>query len=299
MPKTLRALLSGLSLAVLASFSSQDSLAAPRFFGHYKGHATVTTSPFYPPGVYPAEVLIAQSESGIVGYVNIAYDPSDLIGGTITHSFSSPVVDDSRFLTLKYSDRLCGGGDPIGKCFPQGRTQYSFEGSSAFRGDQLVLLPPAILPDLPYTATLPFDVVEVNRTRNRARAFFEGAYQDLNFVWMGTIFLPLPLPIFGHSRVLVKRGEVVEWVDEFGNDIPIPGVITDSCFDDHRGIGWMNQQGRWVYDWLLDHRGRGLSVIVSFAHLAVDCERLKDPLEGKQLDVMHANLVGIMIEDAP
>jgi hypothetical protein len=286
--------------AILAFFlGGSGAGAAPRFFGHYVGEAAVSTSPYYPPGTYPAEALIAETASGIVGYLNIAYDPGDVLGGTITHSFSAPLAGDSPLLALQYSDRLCGGGDPIGKCYPQGGVQYSFEGQALFLGTHLELSAPSLLPGLPYEAALPFDAAQLVRIPSKPRTSFEGLSQPLEYVWMGTIFLPLPLPLYGTNRVLVEDGEIVEWIGNGGIPIPVPGVVSASCFDDVRGLGWMNQQGEWRYDWVLDPGGRGLGVIVTFASPPPDCEDLLDPLAGENLDDAHWNLVGVMYEPAP
>jgi hypothetical protein len=286
--------------AFAALAASPPSLAARRFFGHYQGQALVSTSPFYPPGVYGAEVMIAQTESGIVGYVNIAFDPGDFLGGIVTHAFSAPIAGGAPLLSLKYSDRMCGGGEPIDKCYPHAatNTQYSFAGQAAFYGTKLTLEQPSLLPDLPYGAVLPFDSIFLSRTPDLPRASFEGQYMKLDYIWMGTIFLPLPLPLLGSNRVFIEDGEIVEWYQN-GIPIPVPGVVSAWCFDDDAGHGWMNQQGEWGYRWVLDPQGRGLGVITTFATAPPDCDDLQDPLAAGGLDATHKNLVGIMFEPAP
>ena len=160
------------ALAALVVLASPGALAAPRFFGHYSGEAAVSTSPYYPPGTYAVDALIAQTESGIVGYVNIAYDPGDGLGGTITHTFSAPIAGASPLLTLKYSDRLCGAGDPIGKCYPHGPTQYSFQGSALFLGTQLTLSQPSILSSqYSSESTAATSIRSANASWNSGKAF--------------------------------------------------------------------------------------------------------------------------------
>lgn len=294
-----RRALGGVAVIAWLLGAAPEGRAAPRFFGHYTGEAQVSTSPFHPPGTYPAEALVAQTESGIVGYVNIVYDPGDFLAGTVTHKFSAPLSGNATLLSLGYSDRLCGGGDPPDMCFPQGSVQYSFQGDALFYGTQLTLFQPRILPELPYEAVLPFDAVSLARSPTLPRATFEGLYRRLEYVWMGTIFLALPLPLFGTNRVLIEDGEIVAWWGDGGDPVPIPGVVSTWCFDETLGRGWMNQQGEWRYDWVLDPEGRGVGVIVTFASPAPDCDNLGDPLEGLRLDFVHHNLVGVMYEVGP
>ena len=274
---------------------------APSFFGHYAGSAFVTDLPFHPPGSYPAEVAIAQTASGVVGYVNIVFDPTDFLGGIITHAFSG-LPGPAGEIELQYSDRICGAGDPIGLCYPhfsKGFVQYSFVGLASVEGGQLVLSEPSFLPDLPYAATLPFESATLTRTPGPSRDTFDGFYPNLEYIWMGTALFPLPLPLFGNNEVEIVDGEIVEWINN-GFDVPLAGepspVIVDWCFDDSRGRGWMNQQGLWDYDWVLDPGGEGVSVIVTFADVAPDCRSLEDVLQDDGLDLVHQNLAGIMFE---
>ena len=289
-------------LGLLAALAIPASARAdPRFFGRYTGTATVTTSPFYPPGVYEAEVAVAQTASGVVGFVNIAYDPADVIGGTITHTFSARLDGGDTLLDFRYSDRLCGGGDPPDKCYPQAATdtQYSFAGQALFYGTKLTLSKPELLPDLPYATVLPFDVVQVSREPNLPRTSFEGQYKNLLYVWPGTVIVALPLPLFGTNKVRIQNGHVVEWINN-GQTMPIPGVISASCFDDEQELGWMNQQGKWAYRFILDPEGRGVGTIVTFTFGSVpNCADLQDPLAGAGLDLTHKNLIGFMVEPAP
>lgn len=291
-------------LALLANWGACPPADAPRLFGHYSGTALVLDSEFFPPGSYPAEVAIGQTASGVVGFINIIFDPGDLLGGTFTHAFAGPTPPGVP-LQLKYSDRMCGGGDPIDLCYPhnqQGFTQYSFRGSASVRGDELTLAKPAILPGLPYAATQPFESATLTRTPGEPRESFDGFYGNLEYIWMGTVLFALPLPLFGTSQVLIAGGEIIDWVNN-GIDIPLAGqdpgpVISAWCFDDASGRGWMNQQGEWTYHWILDPGGAGLAVIVTFANFNLpDCDNLQDdPLSGEGLDLVHLNLAGMMFE---
>ena len=268
----------------------------PRLFGHYSGQADVSTSPFYPPGVYDAEVLVAQTASGVVGYVNIVFDAADFLGGTLTYVFSARLSGSSNVITLSYSDRKCGAGDPIGKCYPHSQTQYSFDGAAVFVVGTLTLLTPSIRPDLPYVATLPFDSIQLTRTQSELRSSFEGVYDNLDYPWMGTVLLPLPLPLAGNNEVVIQNGAITQWTGNGGVPVSVPGIVSVSCFDDSRGQGWMNQQGFWFYYWVLAPDGQGVSVIVTFDTQAPDCADLQDPLAGDNLDVVHGDLVGVMFE---
>ena len=291
--------MTAVSLAVGVCWLQAAEAASPppRFFGRYTGQATVTTSPYYPPGVYDAEAAVAQTPSGVVGFVNIVFDPLDTLGGIITHAFSATVAGGSNQLTLRFSDRLCGAGDPIGKCYPHSadNVQYSFEGQATFAAGMLTLSTPSILPGLPYSATLPFDSAEMTRNQNEPRVSFDGVYENLEYIWMGTVLLPLPLPLFGNNYVVIQDGEIVQWIADDGSPVP-PGVISESCFDDSRGLGWMNQQGFWFYYWVLDPDGEGVAVIVTFDAEHPDCADLQDPIAGGELDRVHADLVGVMFE---
>jgi len=294
--------LQGVALVAAALAASGPASAAARFFGRYTGQATVTTSPFYPPGVYDAEVAIAQTAAGIVGYVNITFDAADFLSGIVTHTFAAPIDTAGTLLFPRYSDRLCGGGDPPDKCYPHAptSTQYSFQGPALFLGTKLTLGAPQTLPGLPYAATRPFDQVALSRAPDAPRTSFEGNYPELQYVWMGTIFVTLPLPLLGSNHVRVEDGEVTFWVGNSGAPVAIPGVISASCFDDAARLGWMNQQGKWAYRWILDAQGRGLGVIVTFTFGAPpDCADLQDPLAGGLLDLTHKNLIGFMYEPAP
>ncbi len=290
-----------LPCVVVAVLSSTTTVQAerPRYFGFYEGQVTVTTSPYYPSGTYTAEAAVSETDSGVVGYVNIVFDPQDSLGGIITHAFSARLESSSNTLALQYQDRVCGAGDPIGKCYPHDPTdtQYSFEGDASFVNGKLILHMPSLLPGLPYAATLPFDSGELTRRQNETRASFEGTYQDLDYIWMGTLILPTPLPLNGSNTVDIQGGQIVSWLQD-GVPLP-PGVITDSCFDDARGLGWMNQQGTWFYYWMLHPEGEGVSVFVTFDDVTPNCADLQDPLAGLELDRVHGDLVGSMFERSP
>ncbi len=272
---------------------------APRFFGYYTGTATVTTSQFYPAGTYDAEVAIAQTASGVVGLVNIVFDPEDWLGGTITHTFAGRIQGAASQLTLRYSDRMCGADAPLGKCYPHALgerfVQVSFIGEVSFEGDVAFFAKPTILPGVPYSATLPFDSVMAMRVQSEPRTSFDGHYSNLRTIWPGTVLLPLPLPLFGTNQLFIRNGQIRAWF-VLGR-FPLPLSYLFGCFDDARGRGWMNQQGFWFYDWVLDPLGEGLSVIVTGASLGVpECDALGDPLAGEGLDYVHRNLVGLMFE---
>ena len=291
-------ILSALVLAagVCSPTTTEAASPRPRYFGFYEGQVTVTTSPYYPPGTYNAEAAVSETASGVIGYVNIAFAPLDPLGGTITHAFSARLAGSSNTLTLQYKDRVCGAGDPIGKCYPHDPTgtQYSFEGDASFVNGKLLLATPSILPGLPYTATLPLDSAEMTRRQTEPRASFEGTYQDLGYIWMGTLILPTPLPLSGSNTVDIQSGQIVSWVTEGGP--LVPGIISASCFDDARGLGWMNQQGSWFYYWVLHPDGEGVSVFVTFDDVTPSCAVLQDPLAGAELDRVHDDLVGAMFE---
>lgn len=289
-----------ITLAAIGCLGTTDVPSSPpRFLGRYTGQATVTTSPYYPPGAYGAEAAVAQTPSGIVGFVNIVFDPADAIGGTITHAFSARVAGSSTLLTLGYSDRLCGAGDPIGKCYPHAPydIQYSFGGQATFAAGMLTLSTPSIVAGLPYGATLPFDSIEMVRSQNEPRLGFDGVYANLEYIWMGTVLLPLPTPLFGNNHVVIVNGEVTEWIADDGSPLP-PGIIAEECFDDSRGLGWMNQQGAWSYYWVRDPDGEGVAVIVTFDATHPDCANLQDPLADGELDRVHQDLVGVMFESS-
>ena len=288
-------------LALLANWGPCPPPAVARWFGHYTGTALVTDSEFFPPGDYAAEVAIAQTASGVVGYINITLDPKDFLGGIVTHTFSGALVAGNK-LDLKYSDRICGAGDPIGYCYPHftgGFAQYSFTGPAAVKGEDLFLSEPVVLPDLHYEATLPFESANLTRTAGPPRDTFNGKYSNLEYIWMGTALFPLPLPMFGNNQVEIVDGQIIEWINN-GDNMPLAGepgaVISAWCFDDAVGIGWMNQQGFWDYDWILDLAGQGVSVIVTFDGPAPNCAALQDPLEGDRLDAVHLDLAGMMFE---
>ncbi len=288
-------------LTLIANWGPCPPPAVARWFGHYTGTALVTDSEFFPPGDYAAEVAIAQTASGVVGYINITFDPKDFLGGIVTHTFSGALVAGNK-LDLKYSDRICGAGDPIGYCYPHftgGFAQYSFTGPAAVKGEDLFLSEPVVLPDLHYEATLPFESANLTRIPGPPRDTFNGTYSNLEYIWMGTALFPLPLPMFGNNQVEIVDGQIIEWINN-GDNMPLAGepgaVISAWCFDDAVGIGWMNQQGFWDYDWILDPAGQGVSVIVTFDGPAPNCAALQDPLEGDRLDAVHLDLAGMMFE---
>ncbi len=122
---------------------------------------------------------------------------------------------------------------------------------------------------------------------------FDGIYTNLEFIWMGTVLFPLPLPLFGTNFVHIVNGEITQW---HNNGFPGALNLLAWCFDDPGGRGWMNQQGFWYYDWILNPDGEGLNIIVTFADVAPDCRNLQDPLDGDGLDLVHQLLAGIMFE---
>ncbi len=286
-----------LVVASLVGAATPSLAERPRYYGFYEGTATVTASPYYAPGDYAAEAAIAETDSGIVGFLTIVFDAADGLGGSITHRLATPLPPASNSVTLRYQDRVCGAGSPVGKCYPHDPTgdQYSFEGRASFLNGELHLATPAVLAGVGYAPQLPFDEAVLTRRQTEPRTSFDGAYENLEYIWPGTLIVPTPLPLSGSNTVEIAGGQITSWAGDGGSELP-PGIIVADCFDDARGLGWMNQQGTWFYDWVLHSDGEGVAVVVTFDDVAPDCGALPDPLAGAKLDRVHDDLVGVMFE---
>lgn len=245
---------------------SDDTPARGLRTGVWSGRAEVAGGRFTRAGSFDARLVVYVGGDRVRGYLDIEQTEA----GTGRVDSPSYFVDgeiDGNVVSIELTERVCGAGEPVGLCYPDGGARrLIYRASGTVDGDTLSFEPAEVIPgSAPLPDGLEFEPPFAELALDYAEPEAGSSEGGIVGRWRGACRIPrdvvysLDLPMFGDNEMeialddagaptitrFVNRGTVV-WPQ------PEPILLGDTFrYDDASGRFWFvslwNIFGRWLY----------------------------------------------------